>query len=46
MTFWSLAFRMKWVTAEALRIAVLTDSNPFGEITPEQYGQITGIEYQ
>ncbi|MBP2243882.1 hypothetical protein J2Z28_000492 [Paenibacillus xylanexedens] len=36
---------MNWVTAVALRIAVLTDSNPFGEITPEQYEQITGIEY-
>ncbi|WP_346930295.1 XkdX family protein [Clostridium sp.] len=45
MKFWTLAFNMKWVTAEALKGAVITDSNPYGEITPEQYEIITGIEF-
>lgn len=45
MKFWTLAFNMKWVTAEALRGAVITPTNPFGEITPEEYQVITGIEF-
>ncbi|MGN7167967.1 XkdX family protein [Paenibacillus cellulositrophicus] len=46
MSFWKLAFDKKWVTADALKGAVKTDTNPFGEITPEQYQQITGVEYE
>lgn len=45
MKFWTLAFNMKWVTAEALRGAVITPTNPFGEITLEEYTVITGIEF-
>ncbi|WP_352420723.1 XkdX family protein [Proteiniborus sp.] len=45
MAFWKLAFNMKWVSAEQLRLAVKTESNPFGEITPEQYKEITGIDF-
>lgn len=45
MKFWTLAFNMKWVTAEALKGAVITPTNPFGEITPEEYTVITGIEF-
>lgn len=45
MSFWTLAFNMKWVTAEALKGAVITDSNPYGEISPEEYKTITGIEF-
>jgi hypothetical protein len=45
MAFWQLAFNSKWVTADQLRLAVITDTNPFGEITPEQYKEITKIEY-
>lgn len=46
MKFWALAFTMRWVTAEALKGAVKTESNPFGEITPEEYKTITGEEYE
>lgn len=42
MAFWKLAFNMGWVTAEQLRIAVLTEDNPRGEITPKEYKEITG----
>lgn len=45
MNFWTLAFNMKWVTAEALKGAVIIDSNPYGEITPEEYKTITGMEF-
>ena len=36
---------MGWVTAEQLRLAVLADTNPRGEITPEQYKEITNIDF-
>lgn len=45
MAFWKLAFNMGWVTEEQLRLAVLTEDNPRGEITPEQYKEITGIDF-
>lgn len=45
MEFWRLAYNRKWVTAEQLRLAVITEDNPFGEITPEQYEEITGIPF-
>lgn len=45
MEFWRLAYNRKWVTAEQLRLAVITESNPYGEITPEEYEQITGIKF-
>lgn len=45
MKFWTLAFNMKWVTAEALKGAVTTPTNQYGEIKPEEYTVITGIEF-
>ncbi|OZV12338.1 XkdX family protein [Tissierella sp. P1] len=45
MAFWKLAFNMKWVSAEQLRLAVKTESNPFGEITEAQYKEITELDF-
>lgn len=45
MAFWKLAYNMKWVTAERLRLAVKTEDNQFGEITTEEYKEITGIDF-
>lgn len=45
MTFWTLAFDQRWVTAEQLKGAVKTEANPFGEITPEEYKTITGLDF-
>lgn len=45
MSFWKLAYDMNWVTAEQLKGAVITETNPFGEITPEEYKIITGIDF-
>lgn len=45
MAFWKLAFNMGWVTAEQLRVAVLTGDSPRGEITAEEYKEITGQDF-
>ncbi|MGG1660562.1 XkdX family protein [Brevibacillus sp. NRS-1366] len=45
MVFWKLAFTLKWVDANKLRLAVKTESNPFGEITLEEFKQITGQDF-
>ena len=45
MTFWKMAFNLKWVTVEQLRLAVVTESNPYGEITSEEYKVITNKDF-
>ena len=45
MEFWKMAYANKWVTKEELRGAVITPDNPFGDITKEQYQEITGTEF-
>ncbi|MFM9533633.1 MULTISPECIES: XkdX family protein [Lysinibacillus] len=45
MEFWEMAYKLKWVTAEKRRI-VITEANPFGEITPEQYKEITKQDFK
>lgn len=45
MAFWELAYSRKWVTIEQLRLVVKTKTNPFGEITPEEFKTITGVEF-
>ena len=45
MTFWKTAYDNEWITKEDLREAVKTPENPFGDITKEQYKEITGVEY-
>ncbi|MER2089500.1 MAG: XkdX family protein [Sporosarcina sp.] len=45
MAFWKMAFNLKWVTAEQLRLAVKTESNPFGEISTEEYKEITKQDF-
>lgn len=45
MAFWKLAFNMQWVTIDQLRLAVKTPTNPYGEITPEEFKQITNQDF-
>lgn len=45
MAFWKMAYNQKWVSAEQLRLAVKTDVNPFGEISPEEYKEITKQDF-
>ncbi|GIN39061.1 XkdX family protein [Heyndrickxia oleronia] len=52
MNFWKIAYDMGWIdpdkeaAAQKLRLAVKTDSNPFGEITPDEYKKITNKEFE
>lgn len=45
MAFWKMAFDYKWVTIEQLTLVVKTETNPFGEITKEEYQAITGFAF-
>lgn len=45
MAFWKLAYGRSWVTTEQLRLVVRTEDRPNGEITQEEYKEITGIEF-
>lgn len=45
MEFWVMAYNLKWVTTEKLRLVVITESNPFGEITVAEYTEITKQDF-
>jgi hypothetical protein len=45
MAFWKLAYNQKWVTTEQLRLVVKTEERLNGEITVEEYKDITGMEF-
>ena len=45
MEFWKMVFDMNVIDAEFLRQAVITDINKFGDITVEQFKEITGEEF-
>lgn len=45
MAFWSIAYKYKWVSIDQLRLVVRTESNPYGEITPEEFKTITGVDF-
>ncbi|MEK4025768.1 XkdX family protein [Sporosarcina sp. FSL W7-1283] len=45
MSFWRDAFGWGWVTADQLRLMVITDTFAFGEITKQEYEDITGQPY-
>ena len=43
--FWKMVYDMKAIDINTLRKAVKTTSNPYGEITEEQFKQITGVDF-
>lgn len=45
MAFWQLAYTYKWVTIEQLRLAVKTETNKYGDISPEEFEIITGEKF-
>lgn len=45
MEFWRIAFQFGWVSADELRGAVKTDTRINGEITPEQFKEITKEDF-
>jgi len=45
MNFWKQAFGWGWVTAEQLRLIVITEEVPFGELTKGEFKRITGENF-
>lgn len=45
MVFWKIAYSRKWIDSERLKLVVKTEINPHGEISVEEYNEITGIEF-
>lgn len=45
MAFWQLAYSRKWVTIDQLKLAVKTESNPYGQITADEFKTVTGGDY-
>lgn len=40
-----MAYDNGWIDISLLRQAVITDINPFGDITKEQFKEITGQDF-
>lgn len=45
MGFWEMAYVYEWIGKDMLKQAVITKSNPFGEVSKAEYKRITGEEY-
>lgn len=45
MAFWKMVYDLGWVDIELLKQAVITDTNPYGDITKAEYKTITGKTY-
>ncbi|MET3616715.1 hypothetical protein ABID14_000335 [Peptoniphilus olsenii] len=45
MDFWAMAYGYRWISIDVLRQAVITEDNPFGDITPEEFKEISGVEF-
>ena len=45
MDFWKMAYDNQWVDVDMIRQAVITDTNPFGDITKEEFKEITGQDF-
>ena len=45
--FWKMAYEYenKWCDINALVFVTITETNPYGQITKEEYQQITGFVY-
>lgn len=45
MEFWSMVYKMGVVDTNYLKQVVITDKNKFGDITVENFKEITGEEF-
>lgn len=45
MAFWSIAYKEGWCTIDQLRLAVKTETNPYGQITKAEFKAITGEDF-
>lgn len=46
MIFWENAFKWGWADADLLRMVVITDQLPNGELTKEDFKRITGENFE
>ena len=46
MNFWKMAWKYQWVTLEEMKELTITEENPWGRITKEEFKEITGQEYK
>ncbi|WP_194189667.1 XkdX family protein [Clostridium chrysemydis] len=46
MEFWKMAWQYKAIDEEILRLAVRCESNPFGEITEDEFKLICGKDFK
>lgn len=46
MNFWKMVYDLGWIDLATLRQAVITKANPFGDITPEEFEQISGTSFE
>lgn len=44
--FWNMAFNTKAIDINMLRQAVKTNANPSGEISPEEFKEISGVDFE
>lgn len=45
MDFWKMIYDLKIIDSDYLRQAVITDTNKYGDITAEQFKEITGEDF-
>lgn len=45
MSFWKDAYKWGWADVDLLRMVVITDEMPFGEITKGEFEGITGVPF-
>lgn len=44
--FWEMVYDIKAIDINTLRQAVKTTANPYGEITEEQFKEISGVDFE
>ena len=44
--FWKIAFDMKAIDITLLRQAVITEKNPYGDLTKEQFKEISQEDFE
>lgn len=46
MDFLKLAWEYKWITLDELKTLVITKATPWGQITPDEFKEITGQDFK
>lgn len=46
MDFLKLAWEYEWITLDELKTLVITKATPWGQITPDEFKEITGKDFK